>query len=226
MTLEEAIKLDDIETVEAMLIKLLEKEPRNVDLWFRLCMTEIRIPFADPVSAIRCIENIYEIEPDNVMATIIKAAIEYWNLILSKDSYERLQRIHGLPSEIMAIVYYLQALYFYQRDEEKGLVEYYIKKSISEYDRYPYVLKTLAMLNYDRGNYSEAVDLLKKALECVLHIFVYSKENIDDLSEDFTDYQYYIDELITGVTITDACYGFIEEWLKKAEEALDKSRRE
>lgn len=218
MTLKEAIELDDTEIVEKIIIEMLKKDPKNVDLWFRLCMTEISIPFVDHIAAFNCIDKIHEIEPQNIMATILKAVIESIHLVISDDTYNKLSKIDNLPKEMMAIVFYLQALYFENKSDRIYLMEYYLIKSISEYDRYPYILEKLAMFNYCNGKYSIAVELLKKSLSCVLYILD-QNDNYEEL-RDFTDYQNYIDELITGVTVTYACYGFIEENLELAEKAL------
>ena len=91
MDLLQAIKEDDVEIAEWIVKQQLEKDKTNVDLWLKLTLIELQFPFDDYESALKCIEEIYQLSPDYLDALILETEIHWHYLIITEDLAKRLE---------------------------------------------------------------------------------------------------------------------------------------
>lgn len=73
MDLLQAIKDDDVEMAEWIVKQQLEKDKTNVNLWLKLALIELQLPFEDYESALKCIEEIYQLSPNHLEALIFRS---------------------------------------------------------------------------------------------------------------------------------------------------------
>ena len=143
MDLFEAIVQNDVSTVENIIKEQLKKKPTDIELWVKLCLTELQFPFEDYESALNCIYKIYKLSPNNINALILEAGIKWHSFgMIEKQLYDRLDNVNVYDIQKKAIIVYLQSLYYrYQKDvdNEKKLLE----KSISLYGEFVYPYKAL-----------------------------------------------------------------------------------
>ena len=59
MNLDDAIAQGNVLQVESIIKQKLDKTPCDVELWIKLCLTELQFPLEDYVSALKCIAKIY-----------------------------------------------------------------------------------------------------------------------------------------------------------------------
>lgn len=78
MNLDDAIAQGNVLQVESIIKQKLDKTPCDVELWIKLCLTELQFPLEDYVSALKCIAKIYAIACDNIDALILETAIIYY----------------------------------------------------------------------------------------------------------------------------------------------------
>ena len=79
MNLDDAIAQGNVLQVESIIKQKLDKTPCDVELWIKLCLTELQFPLEDYVSALKCIAKIYAIACDNIDALILETAIKWHN---------------------------------------------------------------------------------------------------------------------------------------------------
>lgn len=112
--LEEAIIKNDVETVEKILKIELENSPLDLQLWIKLSLTELQFPFEDYESALVCINEINKFANENVDVLILETGIK-WHYFgfIEDDLFARLIKVDIKNLQKIAIIYYLQSLYFH-----------------------------------------------------------------------------------------------------------------
>lgn len=208
MNLETAIKEYNVPEVEKILKEKLKKEPRNIDLLLKLCLTELELPSEDYEKALEYIQEIYKINPMHLFAIIVEGGVRFYSFgSINEELFQKLQLVKGSQEE-MAIIEYIKSWYYYAKEDfenEKNCLVH----SAELCDKYPYPLKWLGLALIKEGKVEEGKRFLEKALNCVTKIYT-GKE-----FRDFVKPETYISEFLTGTEITLANYERIKENLMK-----------
>lgn len=205
MDLSQAIKEYDMETAERIVKQQLERDKTNVDLWLKLAVIELQFPFDDYESALKCIEQIYQLSPNYLDALILETEICWHYLIITEALAKRLEKAIATCDcdEKKSILHYLLSLYYFtERDFEKEKIN--LEKSIQLCDQYVYPYESLGILLQDSDK-EKSKKMFCRALKNVRKI--YQKEDFHD----FTDFNTYVAEFITGTAISSINYDSIKE---------------
>ena len=205
MDLSQAIKEYDMETAERIVKQQLERDKTNVDLWLKLAVIELQFPFDDYESALKCIEQIYQLSPNYLDALILETEIRWHYLIITESLAKRLEKAIATCDcdEKKSILHYLLSLYYFtERDFEKEKIN--LEKSIQLCDQYVYPYESLGILLQDSDK-EKSKKMFCRALKNVRKI--YQKEDFHD----FTDFNTYVAEFITGTAISSINYDSIKE---------------
>lgn len=203
MDLLQAIKDDDVEMAEWIVKQQLEKDKTNVNLWLKLALIELQLPFEDYESALTCIEEIYQLSPNHLEALILEAEIHWHYLAIMEDLAKRLSEVTCNCKEKQAMILYLLSLYYYtEKDIESEKIN--LEKSIQLCDQYVYPYESLGILLQDSDK-EKSKKMFCRALKNVRKI--YQKEDFHD----FTDFNTYVAEFITGTAISSINYDSIKE---------------
>ena len=205
MDLSQAIKEYDMETAERIVKQQLERDKTNVDLWLKLAVIELQFPFDDYESALKCIEQIYQLSPNYLDALILETEIRWHYLIITEALAKRLEK--AIPTcdcdEKKSILHYLLSLYYYtEKDIESEKIN--LEKSIQLCDQYVYPYKRLGYL-LSESNHEKSKEMFCCALKNVKKVYK------DDDFYDFTDFDTYVAEFVTGTAISSSNYEFIKE---------------
>ena len=205
MDLSQAIKEYDMETAERIVKQQLEQDSTNIDLWLKLTLIELQFPFDDYESALKCIEQIYQLSPNYLDALILETEIRWHYLIITEALVKRLEKAIATCdcNEKKSILHYLLSLYYFtERDFEKEKIN--LEKSIQLCDQYVYPYESLGILLQDSDK-EKSKKMFCRALKNVRKI--YQKEDFHD----FTDFNTYVAEFITGTAISSINYDSIKE---------------
>lgn len=205
MNLMQAIKNNDVYTVEEILKKELEHRPEDIQLWFKLSLTELQYPFEDYESALNCIDEISKLATNNLDALILETGIKWHSFGFIEDElFERLSKAKSDNSKKQAIIYYLLSLFFQFRKDIKNQ-KIYLEKSIVQCNEFVYPYETLGQLLLSESKIDESKKMFNSALSNIKKIY-----HVDDFY-DFTDLEVYIEEFITGTAISEENYKHIKE---------------
>lgn len=205
MDLKEMIKKNDVIGIETILKKELEKKPQDVEILFKICLTELQFPLEDYESALNYINEIYKISPKNITALILESGINWHSFgFIEEELFTRLIGVNCEDKETRAIIYYLQSLYYHFKNDvvkEKSLLE----KSINAYDKFVYPYKALGDILKNEPNVKLSEKMFKKAIENIQKIY-----QQDDFY-DFMNVENYVSEYITGTAISKSNYEYLTQ---------------
>ncbi|MEW4415257.1 hypothetical protein [Clostridium sp. AN503] len=200
MDLKIAIQENNVQKAEEIIKMELVNNPLDIQWWIKLSLTELQFPFEDYVSALDCIEKIKKITDNNVDALILETGIKWHNFGFIEDELlERLSSVDIEDAYKMSIIYYLQSLYYRYKKEIKDEKKM-LNKSIALHDKFVYPYKALGHIAKVQLCVKESKILFLKAFNNIQKI--YSDEELYD----FTDFNVYVSEFITGVYISKANY--------------------
>ncbi|CVI70080.1 hypothetical protein NDGK_01756 [Clostridiales bacterium CHKCI001] len=203
MDLLQTIKEDNVEMAEWIVKQQLEKDKTNVNLWLKLALIELQLPFEDYESALKCIKEIYQLSPNHLEALILEAEIHWHYLAITGDLAKRLSEVTCNCKEKQAMILYLLSLYYYtEKDIESEKIN--LEKSIQLCDQYVYPYKRLGYL-LSESNHEKSKEMFCCALKNVKKVYK------DDDFYDFTDFDTYVAEFVTGTAISSSNYEFIKE---------------
>lgn len=206
--LKKAIDKKNIEETESIIKKQLAITPKNIQLWLKLSLTELQFPFEDYESALQCIRQIYKIDPYNLDAIILESGIKWHSFgFIDEELFERLVKTDCDDTKVMAIIYYLQSLYYFDNKDAKNR-KLLLEKSIGLYDGFVYPYRDLGGILLSELKFKEGNEMLKKAVVNVKKVL-----QIED-DYDFTDMDMYIAEYITGTQISYINFESLREQIK------------
>lgn len=208
MKLEQAILEEDTIKVEKIIKESLNENPKDIQLWIKLSLTELQFPFEDYESALQCISRIYNIDPCNIDAIILETGIRWHSFgFINEELFKRLVKTSCAYEKKTAIIYYLQSLY-YEYDKDIKNQKLLLEKSIEVYDRFVYPYRDLGTILLSELKFKERNEMLKKAVANVKKVL-----QIED-PYDFTDVDMYIAEFITGTEISYINFESLKEQIK------------
>lgn len=201
-------KGDSFET-EKFLEEQLKKYPNDIGLLLKLCMTRINIPIEDGEKALLCINKIYEIDINNFYATILEYCI-YDSILggIEEIHYNKLKRLNNCSNYQLSIARYLMSYYWYFTKNDVVKTIELLKESIELCNEFVNNYNLLGGIYIEMGHKELGVKLKRKALENIKMIYP------DEYIYDFTDVNEYINEIITGIYVTDLRYQEILEECK------------
>ena len=138
-------------------------------------------------------------------ALILETEIRWHYLIITEALAKRLEKAIATCDcdEKKSILHYLLSLYYFtERDFEKEKIN--LEKSIQLCDQYVYPYESLGILLQDSDK-EKSKKMFCRALKNVRKI--YQKEDFHD----FTDFNTYVAEFITGTAISSINYDSIKE---------------
>lgn len=208
MDLRQAISDENIPLAEKIIESRLEKKPNDIEMWIKLCLTELQFPFEDYLKSLYCIGEILKIDSQNAKAIILEASIKRNAYgFFEKEVLEKLKRIKVCNNKQKSIVLYFQAQYYHHTQKylmEKEL----LKESILHYNEAVYPYMALGYLLFKEKNFLESKKSFENAAQNVVKIF-------GEETYDFTDFNNYVDEYITGVSMTAENYSELQKWIAK-----------
>ncbi|NBH20286.1 hypothetical protein D3Z55_23565 [Clostridiaceae bacterium] len=203
--LKEAIIEKDVEAVEKILKKELMIAPMDLQLWIKLSLTELQFPFEDYESALACINEVKKFANDNIDILILEAGIKWHSFgFIEDDLFEQLIKVDVKDKQKMAIIYYLQSLYFHF-NKDLNNEELVLIKSIRMFDKYVYPYIALGDIALIKSKNNESKLFYQKAISNVQKVYC------GDDVYDFTDIDTYIAEFITGTAISQINYEGIKQ---------------
>lgn len=203
MNIEDAIAQGNVLQVESIIKQKLDKTPCDVELWIKLCLTELQFPLEDYVSALKCIAKIYTIACDNIDTLILETAIKWHNTgYIDTELFDRLCNADCKNNQKMAVIYYLQSLYHHSKNDtghEKAALE----KSIYLCGDFVYPYISLGYILLADSSAQKGSELIEKAVKNVQKVFQ------ADEKLDFTNIDFYISEFVTGTTLSKSNFDYI-----------------
>lgn len=209
MELLDAIKKNDVITVESIIKQHLKLEPRNIDLWLKLSLTELQYPLEDYECALQFIEKIFSLSSENIDALILKASIQWHSFgIIDGKLNTILTNIKNANNEKQAIIKYLISLHYRcKKDFENE--ELFLKESITLCNKFVYPYEALGRILLNKNKAGESQTMFRIALSNIEKVY-----KVDDWY-DFTDINTYIAEFITGTAISTVNYESIKKLAQK-----------
>lgn len=211
MNLINAIINDNVEAAETILLQELKKDPQNINLWIKLSLTELQFPFEDYVTALKYLNYVYKLSPDNINALILEAGIKWHNLgFIDEELFARLNKVLIKDNQKMAIIYYLRSLYYidfsnHSKSDKGDNEKLNLEKSIMLCSKFVYPYKRLGQIFLSELKTKESKEMFKTALSNIEKVYE------EDSFYDFTDLDVYIAEFITGTKISYINYKSIKE---------------
>lgn len=193
----------DFVTVEKILLDEVEKEPCDSELWVRLALTELQFPFEDESLCIEYLERAISCDPNCFNAIAIKLYCQNHScLCMEKKDLFRILNFKFVTPAQEAIASYIQSWNYsvYHNDCNLSLEKKYLKKSLSIFSNTVHPYKRLAQIYNESRDVSKAKKYYRLALSNV------NKVLTTDSCYDYIDSQFFIDEYITGVGLSDVNY--------------------
>ncbi|HHV13658.1 MAG TPA: hypothetical protein GXX75_25660 [Clostridiales bacterium] len=204
MDLMRAIKNFDICEAEKIIKEQLEHRPEDIQLWFKLSLAELQYPLKDYIGALKCVDEIYKLSRNNLDALILESGIKWHNRFIDDELFERLSKAKTGNKNKQAIIYYLQSLYYRVKEDIENQ-KICLEKSIMLCNEFVYPYEALGYILLSESKINESKKMFQNAFLNVKKVY-----QADDLF-DFTDLDVYVEEFITGTTISELNYNFIRE---------------
>lgn len=192
----------EMETAERLLLDYVEQYPYDIVGWNRLIMLEALAPFEDYEQAADFARAALYYHQNNLLYFILILSFTPWYQgELDDELVEQAEVVQSeADPEMASIISLLLADHYHSKD--KVQYEFLLKRSI-EY--YPYIVRNYTDLGNHYMRYGQkevGKTLIKKGLSNVKFVYIDGKED----GHDELDIIRYINEMITGVFITE--YGY------------------
>lgn len=213
MEIYEALKNDNIELLEQILLNKVKEEPDNMDNWIKLCLTELLYPFEDYVTALTYINKIKK-RNNNIKLLFLEASIKWHNYgEIDKELFKRLKDFETDNEKEKAIIYYFMSLFYMNSNliKRKEL----LLKSIELCKTNVYQYKELASVLKREGKYDDAWKMINKAIDNVIKIYEEGE------GYEYLNYDLYVGEYITGTHISKGNYELIKKIKTEIEEMIN-----
>lgn len=199
-----------METAERLLIDYVEQNPYDIEGWNRLIMLEALAPFEDYEQAADFARAALYYHQNNLLYFILILSFTPWYQgELDDELVKQAEEVQSEADPEMASVISLLLADHY-RGKDKDHYEFLLKRSI---DYYPYIVRNYTDLGDYYMKYGQkelGKTLIKKGLANVKFIYIDGGED----GHDELDIIRYINEMITGVFITEYSYRDLENLVK------------
>lgn len=163
MELKQAIMKQDVPLVESIIKEELITKPEDIQLWIKLCLTELQFPFKDYISALQCVNHIYEIDSGNLDALILESGIKWHSFGFIEDKlFQRLITVNCHDNKKASIISYLQSWYYWFENDNNENRKLVIEKSIEFCDEFVYPYRDLGLILREESKIKESRELFKK----------------------------------------------------------------
>lgn len=202
-----------LETAERLLVDYVEQNPYDIEGWNRLIILETLAPIEDYEQASDYARSAMHYHPYNPLYFILILSFTPWYKgELDEELVEVAKAVKDKMDAEFAAVISLQLAGHY---ETKDVLQYesLLKQSI---DDNPNLVKNFTELGqyylaYGQKELGKA--LIREGLSRVQ--LVYKDEENDDEDIDWLDIERYVNEMITGVFMTESSYRELEELLQR-----------
>lgn len=202
---DEKIKLQ--EEMESLIEAYLKDNPFDTEMLIRLALAVYRVPLADNLKAIECLQKVIRLDPENSKALLALTYITLYTIgSVDEDTYKKLCLFKTTDHALLSMIEYAKTLYyfpkaFYQNDQNSWLLyEESLKKSITYCPNYSNNYFELGDYFIGQGKKEEGKNLIKQGIKNIQHI--YKTPRKDDFY-DITDIDRFLHEHIDGTYITE-----------------------
>lgn len=173
--------LEKLEKIEILIEEKLRCEPNNVVWLLRLAVLGLKVPLVDWQKSIICLEKVLALEKDNVMAWLLLAYINYYELGgIDESLMIHLNTLHTENNEINAMLKYC-ASWFYEKSGDTENQMLLLKESIDLYQGYVWNYVHLAQLYFQQDRIREARNLVQIALKNVKKVYSFNGDEEYDI---------------------------------------------
>lgn len=197
--------------IEAYLLELLARDPKNIDLWFRLAVNETSGLLGDYARVFNYVDEILKLDPHNYKALLFCAEVHDMYDGIPKELLDRLNSYVSESAEVNSMMQYMIFKYYRMKGNTEKKIQA-LERSVQLYQGHVYNNFRLGEYYLELGRKKEALLLFERARKNIVNIYETSQEH------DFTDVDEYIAEFITG-TCTTRDHD-IEQAILKCKEAL------
>lgn len=171
--LEQAIIREDVPLVESIIKEKLMANSEDIQLWIKLCLTELQFPFEDYISALQCVNHIYEIDSGNLDALILESGIKWHSFGYIEDAlFQKLITAHCNDNKKASIIYYLQSGYYWFEKDNNENRKLVLEKSIALCDEFVYPYRDLGLILREESKIKESRELFKKFINQKMHMIL------------------------------------------------------
>lgn len=196
-------------TAERLLIKYVEQNPYDIEGWDRLIMLEALAPLEDYEQAADFARAALYYHQNNLLYFILILSFTPWYQgELDDELVEQAKDVQSKADPEMASIISLLLADHY-RGKDVAQYESYLKQSIEKYPHHRRSYTNLGQHYLADGQKELGKTLIRKGLSCVKFVYVEDEED----GHDELDIIRYINEMITGVFITEDSYRDLENLL-------------
>lgn len=202
-----------LETAERLLIDYVQQNPYDLEGWNRLIILETLAPIEDYEQAAKYARSALHFHPYNPLYFILILSFTPWfKGELDEELVEVSKAVKDEMDPEFAAIISLQLASHYERTDVNQY-ESLLKQSI---DDNPNLVKNFSELGqyylaYGQKELGKA--LIREGLSRVK--LVYKDEENDDEDIDWLDIERYVNEMITGIFMTESSYRELEELLQR-----------
>jgi len=118
----DALTVYDVEKVENIIEQQLIEYPNDINLLLRLAVTVLNVPLVDYPKSLNCLKHIFELNKNNVEATILECCINYYHLAGIDDKLVRkINDFHILDADINSIKMLILSWHFASKDRNQQI---------------------------------------------------------------------------------------------------------
>ncbi|WP_179030976.1 tetratricopeptide repeat protein [Paenibacillus kribbensis] len=194
------------EEAEQLLLDYVKENPTDVDGWAKLVMLETLAPIEDYERATEYLNTAIIYHKDNQLFHVLRYYFTEWFLggldeELVNTAFELKSTFTG---EVSSMLSYILARHFQNKDMNK--FESFLKKSIQECSMHVTNYTDLGRHYLSKGDKEEGIALIREGLLNVK--VIYNDTNMDF---DSLDIVRFVNEMITGVFMTEDIYRSLEK---------------
>lgn len=186
---------------EQLLLDYVKRNPTDIDGWAKLVMLETLAPIEDYERATEYLNTAITYHKDNELFHVLRYYFTEW--FLGGLDEEMVNTAFGLKStftgKTSSMLSYILARYFQNKDMIK--FESFLKKSIQECSEHVTNYTDLGRYYLSKGDKEEGIALIKEGLRNVKIIY-----NDTNMEFDLLDKARFVNEMITGVFMTEDTY--------------------
>ncbi len=193
----EALKAT-ILTIETLIEKELQNDPKNTELLLRLAFVVQEVPIVDAEKSIKILDQILSYDSHNGIALILRVFFNYYHFgVIDKSLSNNLVSTKTEDAEINSMLRIAASLY-YETENMTDDPEYetLLLESIDFCQDHVRNYQALAELYLKQGKYNEAEKLAKAALKNLVTSCYYNAKCPDP---DITDYGRFLNEFVKGI---------------------------
>lgn len=196
----------DVEKVENIIELQLIEYPNDIILLLRLAVTVLNVPLVDYPKSLNCLKHIFELNKNNVEATILECCINYYHLAgIDEKLVRKINNLDIFDTDINSIKMLILSWHFANKDRIQQVQMLRQAIALSPNNVFPYV--QLGRISLEQGNITEGRSLIRIALENIKLVYGVNTYH------DFSDFNEYLNEKVRGIHLSIENKKIIEQML-------------